>query len=41
MITENSTPETKAKAFSFFAFSTNVGIFLGPMIGMVLIDEGH
>lgn len=33
MITENSTPQTKARAFSFFALSTNVGIFLGPAIG--------
>jgi MFS family permease len=34
MITENSTPRTQARAFSFFAFSGNVGIFLGPLIGM-------
>jgi MFS-type transporter involved in bile tolerance (Atg22 family) len=33
MITENSTPRTQARAFSFFAFSGNVGIFLGPLIG--------
>jgi MFS-type transporter involved in bile tolerance (Atg22 family) len=34
MMTENSTPRTQARAFSFFAFSGNVGIFLGPLIGM-------
>jgi hypothetical protein len=33
MITENSTKETQARAFSVFAFSGNLGIFLGPMIG--------
>jgi MFS family permease len=40
MITENSTPKTQARAFGFFAFSTNVGIFLGPMIGIILVNEG-
>ncbi|PMD30438.1 MFS general substrate transporter [Hyaloscypha variabilis F] len=38
MITENSTPRTQARAFSFFAFSSNVGIFLGPMLGGALSD---
>lgn len=33
MITENSTPKTQARAFSFFAFAGNLGIFLGPLIG--------
>ncbi|KAF2015335.1 MFS general substrate transporter [Aaosphaeria arxii CBS 175.79] len=36
MITENSTKKTQAKAFSYFAFSGNVGIFLGPMLGAAL-----
>ncbi|KZO95896.1 MFS general substrate transporter [Calocera viscosa TUFC12733] len=36
MITENSTPKTQARAFSFFAFSGNIGIFLGPLIGGAL-----
>ncbi|RDW77631.1 putative peptide transporter [Coleophoma cylindrospora] len=36
MISENSTPKTQARAFSFFAFTSNIGIFLGPMIGGVL-----
>lgn len=35
MISENSTAKTQARAFSFFAFSGNLGIFLGPMIGML------
>ncbi|EJU00003.1 MFS general substrate transporter [Dacryopinax primogenitus] len=33
MITENSTQKTQARAFSFFAFAGNIGIFLGPVIG--------
>jgi MFS family permease len=33
MITENSTPRTQARAFSFFAFAGNLGIFIGPLIG--------
>jgi hypothetical protein len=38
MITENSTAKTQARAFSFFAFAGNVGIFLGPLIGGGLSD---
>ncbi|KAH7381914.1 major facilitator superfamily transporter [Cadophora sp. MPI-SDFR-AT-0126] len=38
MISENSTPRTQARAFSFFAFSGNMGIFLGPLIGGALQD---
>ncbi|PCG97911.1 Tetracycline resistance protein, TetA/multidrug resistance protein MdtG [Penicillium occitanis (nom. inval.)] len=34
-ISENSTPKTQARAFSYFAFSNNLGIFLGPFIGPV------
>ena len=34
MITENSTKKTQAKAFSYFAFAGNMGIFAGPLIGM-------
>jgi hypothetical protein len=37
MITENSTPKTQARAFSFFAFASNLGIFLGPLVGTSLI----
>ncbi|KAH8601068.1 MFS transporter [Bisporella sp. PMI_857] len=36
MISENSTPKTQARAFSWFAFSSNLGIFLGPFIGGIL-----
>ncbi|KIW20804.1 hypothetical protein PV08_01382 [Exophiala spinifera] len=36
MISENSTAKTQARAFSFFAFSGNLGIFLGPSIGGAL-----
>ncbi|KAF2491802.1 putative tetracycline-efflux transporter [Lophium mytilinum] len=33
MISENSTKKTQAKAFSWFAFSGYIGIFVGPFIG--------
>jgi MFS family permease len=33
MFSENSTKHTQAKAFSYFAFAGNVGIFVGPLIG--------
>jgi len=36
MLSENSTYKTQARAFSWFAFSGNVGIFLGPVIGGAL-----
>ena len=34
MITENSTHKTQARAFSYFMFAGNIGIFIGPLIGM-------
>ncbi|GAD91876.1 conserved hypothetical protein [Paecilomyces variotii No. 5] len=37
MISENSTPKTQARAFSYFAFANNLGIFLGPLIGGALV----
>lgn len=40
MITENSTKKTQAKAFSYFAFAGNLGIFLGPLLGMFLTLPG-
>jgi MFS family permease len=36
MMTENSNKNTQAQAFSYFAFSGNMGIFFGPLIGGVL-----
>lgn len=33
MITEQSTPKTRARAFSFLAFTGNLGILIGPLIG--------
>jgi MFS family permease len=33
MFSELSTPKTQARAFSYFAFAGNIGIFLGPLIG--------
>lgn len=36
MLTENCTAKTQARAFSFYAFTRNLGIFLGPVIGGAL-----
>lgn len=36
MISEISTPKTQARAFSLFAFSGNISIFLAPLMGGVL-----
>lgn len=33
MFSENSTKKTQAKAFSYFAFAGNLGIFIGPLLG--------
>ncbi|KAJ5736013.1 uncharacterized protein N7483_001138 [Penicillium malachiteum] len=38
MVAEHSTPATQARAFSWFAFSGNLGIFLGPLLGGALAD---
>ncbi|TLS30166.1 hypothetical protein PpBr36_03730 [Pyricularia pennisetigena] len=37
-LAELSTPGTQARIFSWFAFSGNLGIFLGPLIGGILAD---
>lgn len=38
MLSENSTKHTQARAFSFFAFASNMGIFVGPLIGTSLYN---
>lgn len=38
MLSDHTTSETQAVAFSWFAFANNVGIFLGPIIGGALAD---
>jgi MFS family permease len=38
MISEHSTKETQARAFSYFAFAGNLGILIGPLIGGALAD---
>ncbi|PYH75889.1 permease of the major facilitator superfamily [Aspergillus uvarum CBS 121591] len=38
MVAEHSTSHTQARAFSWFAFSGNLGIFLGPLLGGSLAD---
>ncbi|KAI0471463.1 MFS general substrate transporter [Xylariaceae sp. FL0804] len=38
MVAEHSTPRTQARAFSWFAFAGNLGIFLGPLLGGALAD---
>jgi len=34
MISENSTKKTQATAFSYFSFAGNMGICVGPLVGM-------
>jgi hypothetical protein len=34
MISENSTPKTQARAFGYFSVAGNIGILVGPLIGM-------
>ncbi|KAK2610750.1 hypothetical protein N8I77_004153 [Diaporthe amygdali] len=41
MLAEHSTPGTQAVIFSWFAFSGNVGIFVGPLLGGALADPAH
>ncbi|GKT44542.1 efflux pump azaK [Colletotrichum spaethianum] len=41
MIAEHSTPKTQARAFSWFAFSGNLGLFFGPLLGGVLADPAR
>ncbi|KAI0393444.1 MFS general substrate transporter [Xylariaceae sp. FL0594] len=38
MISEHSTKETQARAFSWFAFAGNLGILTGPLLGGALAD---
>ncbi|KAL3469001.1 MFS general substrate transporter [Aspergillus californicus] len=38
MVAEHSTAKTQARAFSWFAFTGNLGIFLGPLLGGALAD---
>lgn len=33
MISENTTKETQGRAFSWYMFTRNLGIFLGPLVG--------
>ncbi|KXX74100.1 Protein ZINC INDUCED FACILITATOR-LIKE 1 [Madurella mycetomatis] len=41
MISEHSTPKTQARAFSWFAFTGNLGILFGPLIGGALADPAR
>ncbi|KAF3386438.1 putative peptide/nitrate transporter [Penicillium rolfsii] len=38
MVAEHSTPKTQARAFSWFAFTGNLGLFIGPLLGGALAD---
>ena len=38
MINEHSTSKTQARAFSWFAFANNLGLFIGPLLGGALAD---
>ena len=41
MISEHSTSKTQARAFSWFAFTGNMGILFGPLIGGALADPAR
>ncbi|EAQ92873.1 hypothetical protein CHGG_01108 [Chaetomium globosum CBS 148.51] len=41
MISEHSTSKTQARAFSWFAFTGNIGILFGPLIGGALADPAR
>ncbi|OIW34437.1 MFS general substrate transporter [Coniochaeta ligniaria NRRL 30616] len=41
MIAEHSTSKTQARAFSLFAFTGNIGIALGPLIGGTLANPAR
>lgn len=41
MIAEHSTSKTQARAFSWFAFTGNMGIAVGPLLGGALADPAH
>ncbi|ROW02041.1 hypothetical protein VPNG_07695 [Cytospora leucostoma] len=41
MLAEHSTSHTQAVAFSWFAFSGNIGLFIGPLLGGLLADPAH
>ncbi|KAK4167057.1 protein zinc induced facilitator-LIKE 1 [Cladorrhinum sp. PSN259] len=41
MISEHSTQKTQARAFSWFAFTGNMGILFGPLMGGVLADPAR
>ena len=38
MVAEKTTLKTRAKAFSWFAFASSLGVFLGPLLGGVLAE---
>lgn len=41
MLSENCTKTTQARAFSWYMFARNLGIFLGPLIGGALADPAE
>lgn len=41
MISEHSTAKTQTRAFSWFAFTGNLGILVGPLVGGALTDPVH
>ncbi|KAK2073145.1 hypothetical protein P8C59_007446 [Phyllachora maydis] len=38
MVSEHSTPKTQPRAYSWFAFTGNLGILIGPLIGGMLAE---
>lgn len=41
MIAENCTPETRARAFSWYSTSGNIAVFLGPLLGGLVVDPAQ
>lgn len=37
MLSEISTKETQARAFGYFSFAYNLGMFVGPLLGKVFL----
>lgn len=36
MISENSTPDTQARAFSYFSLANTIGTVIGPLLGKLM-----
>jgi MFS family permease len=41
MLSENSTKHTQARAFGYWSFSRNIGLFIGPLLGQYIQKLTH